>query len=113
MKCIWKIKRKFEISVAGKNLFLTVFEEEEDLELILKGRSWLFRKHLIVFERLSAPIERSKIRLQLSPFWIKIGSCPQKCEKKDLMHAIGMMFGGLLRSEVKGDFCRIKVQLNA
>lgn len=65
---IWKTKKKFDIRVVGRNLFLIAFEEEEDLELILKGRLWMFRKHLILFDKLHEPIERSKIGLHLSPF---------------------------------------------
>ncbi|MFQ6668961.1 hypothetical protein Gotur_034402 [Gossypium turneri] len=31
---------------------------------------------------------------------------------KDLMHAIGSTFGGVLQSEIKGDDCQLKVQLD-
>ncbi|MBA0816884.1 hypothetical protein Gohar_001500 [Gossypium harknessii] len=51
MKSIWKTKKKFEIQTAGQNLFLIVFELEEYLELIMEGRPWLFRKSLILFDR--------------------------------------------------------------
>ncbi|MFQ6650879.1 hypothetical protein Gotur_022287, partial [Gossypium turneri] len=48
MKSIWKTKKKFEIQMAGQNLFLIVFELEEYLELIMEGRPWLFRKCIFV-----------------------------------------------------------------
>ncbi|KAH1107565.1 hypothetical protein J1N35_011333 [Gossypium stocksii] len=32
LKSIWKTKKKFEILVAGQNLFTISFEDEEDLE---------------------------------------------------------------------------------
>lgn len=48
----------------------------------------------------------------MSPFWVKVGPCLLECEKKDLMHAIISTFGGVLRSKLKREFCRIKVQLN-
>lgn len=38
MKGVWKTRKKFEIQVAGQNLFLIIFETEDDLELILEGR---------------------------------------------------------------------------
>ncbi|KAG8493308.1 hypothetical protein CXB51_010696 [Gossypium anomalum] len=41
MKSIWKTKKKFEIQMAGQNLFLIVFDFEEDLEMIMEGRPWL------------------------------------------------------------------------
>ncbi|MBA0822173.1 hypothetical protein Goarm_018987, partial [Gossypium armourianum] len=56
---------------------------------------------------------RSKIKLIFSPFWLRIGLCPPECEKKDLMHAVGSTFGGILRPEIKNEACRLKVQLEA
>ncbi|KAK5834283.1 hypothetical protein PVK06_018160 [Gossypium arboreum] len=41
-----------------------------------------------------------------------VGPCPPKCDKKDLMHAIGSTFGGVIRAEIKGMFCRIRVNLD-
>lgn len=52
MKSIWKTKKKFDIQMARQNLFMIVFVEEEDLELILGGRPWLFHKQMIIFDRL-------------------------------------------------------------
>lgn len=57
-------------------------------------------------------IERSKIRLVLSTYWLKVGPCPSECVRKDLMHVIGSTFGGVIRFETKGDFCQIKVLLD-
>lgn len=57
-------------------------------------------------------MERNKIQLIFSPFWLKVGPCPPECDKIDLMHTIGSTFGGVIRAEVKGDFFRIKVNLN-
>ncbi|MBA0702150.1 hypothetical protein Goari_022631, partial [Gossypium aridum] len=72
MKSIWKTKKKFEIQTAGQNLFLIVFVLEEDLELIIEGRPWLFRKILILFNRLIQSVERYQIWLNSSPFWLKV-----------------------------------------
>ncbi|KAK5844657.1 hypothetical protein PVK06_000797 [Gossypium arboreum] len=40
------------------------------------------------------------------------GPCPPECDKKDLMHAVGSTFGSVIRSEIKGEFCRLKVNLD-
>ncbi|MBA0665166.1 hypothetical protein Goklo_005068 [Gossypium klotzschianum] len=56
MKIIWKTRKNFEIQVAGQNLFLIVFETEEDLETkpLRRGifvsignqwKSWIFFKY--------------------------------------------------------------------
>ncbi|KAK5818583.1 hypothetical protein PVK06_023525 [Gossypium arboreum] len=68
MKSLWKTKRKFEIQLVGQNLFLIVFDLEDDLEAIMEGRPWLFRKCLVLFNRLTKPMERNQIRLYSSPF---------------------------------------------
>ncbi|MFQ6626615.1 hypothetical protein Gotur_005988 [Gossypium turneri] len=111
MKGMWKTRKKFEIQVAGQNLFLIIFELEEDLEFILEERPWLFRKSFILFDRLCQAMERDQIKLTSSPFWIKIESCSP--DKKDLLYAIGGTFGGVLKSKVSEEFCRLRINLDA
>lgn len=78
----------------------------------MEGRLWLFRMNLILFDRLLEPVERKKIKLDSSPFWLKVGLCPFECGFKDLMQAIEVTFGGVIRAKSKGDYWRICVQLN-
>ncbi|MBA0700539.1 hypothetical protein Goari_027022 [Gossypium aridum] len=85
---------------------------KEDLETIMEGQPWLFRKSLVIFDRLTNPMERDQIRLVSSLFWIKIGPCLPEFDKKDLLHAIGVTFRGVLRSEINGEFCRLRIKLN-
>ncbi|KAH1122654.1 hypothetical protein J1N35_005814 [Gossypium stocksii] len=47
-----------------------------------------------------------------SPFWLKISPCSPKFDKKDLLHAIGSTFGGIIWSKIKVEFCRLWVQLD-
>ncbi|KAH1121567.1 hypothetical protein J1N35_004727 [Gossypium stocksii] len=104
--------KKFEIQLAGQILFLIVIEIEEDLEIVMEGRPWLFRKKLVLFDRLTKLIERSQIRLNSSPFWNKIGPCLLEVDKKDLLHAIGVTFGGVLRYDINRDVFRLRIKLN-
>lgn len=82
------------------------------MEAILKGQPWLFRKQVILFDRVKGSIDRKKLRLSSSPFWIKACPCPPESVQKDFAHAIGSSFGGVLGSEIKRDFCYIKVALD-
>ncbi|KAK8344733.1 hypothetical protein V6Z12_A07G098900 [Gossypium hirsutum] len=61
MKSIWKTKRKFEIQLVGQNLFLIliVFDLKDDLETIMEGRPWLFRKSLVLFDQLTKLTEKN------------------------------------------------------
>ncbi|MBA0679672.1 hypothetical protein Goari_011429, partial [Gossypium aridum] len=86
---------------------------EEDPEMIMEGCPWFFGRQLIIFDSLVCPVEKSKTKLVVSPFWLKVGPCPPKCDKKDLMHAIRTTFGGLIKSKIKWEFYRLKVHLDA
>ncbi|MFQ6662825.1 hypothetical protein Gotur_030547 [Gossypium turneri] len=46
------------------------------------------------------------------PVLDKIESCFLKFDKKDLLHAISATFGGVLRSEISEEFCRLRVNLD-
>lgn len=38
--------------------------------------------------------------------------CFPEIDKKDLLHAIGGTFGGVLRSEISKEFCRHRINLD-
>lgn len=71
-----------------------------------------FRKSLILFDRLTQSVEISQICLNSSSVWLKIGSCLPEFDKKDLLHVIGITFGGVIRSEISEEWCRLKINLN-
>ncbi|MBA0651963.1 hypothetical protein Goklo_019253 [Gossypium klotzschianum] len=71
-----------------------------------------FQKNLVLFDWLAKPMERSQIWLNSFPFWIKIGPYLPEFDKKDLLYAIGVTFGGVIRYEINGDFCRLRIQLD-
>ncbi|MBA0820419.1 hypothetical protein Gohar_022114, partial [Gossypium harknessii] len=68
---------------------------------------------LLEEELVQLSVKNSMVRLVASPFWLKIGHCLPECDKKDLMHAIGLTFRGVIRLEIKGEFCRLKKQIKA
>ncbi|MBA0753821.1 hypothetical protein Gogos_022070 [Gossypium gossypioides] len=80
--------------------------------MILEGRPWFFCKSIILFDRLCQAVERDQIRLISSPFWMKIDSCFPEFDKKDLLHAIGATFGGVLRFKINEDNCRLRINLD-
>ncbi|KAH1056825.1 hypothetical protein J1N35_034890 [Gossypium stocksii] len=49
---------------------------------------------------------RKKFEIQM------IGSCLPEFDKKDLLHAIGVTFGGVIRFEIIGDSCRLRINLD-
>ncbi|KAH1046825.1 hypothetical protein J1N35_037609 [Gossypium stocksii] len=78
----------------------------------MEGQSWLLWNNIIIFDRLIKPMDRSQIKLLSTPFWTKTGPYSPEFDKKDLLHAIGVTFGGIIRSEIIGEFCRLRVKLD-
>ncbi|MBA0773019.1 hypothetical protein Gotri_008324 [Gossypium trilobum] len=56
--------------------------DKEDLETVMECQPWLFKKNLVILDRLTKLMERDQIRLVSSPFWIKIGMCLPEFDKK-------------------------------
>lgn len=73
MRSIWKTRKKFEIQIIGQNLIVISFEDEDDLESVLEGSPWLFGRKVMLFDRFIELVERKKIRLVVSPYWIRVG----------------------------------------
>ncbi|MBA0685278.1 hypothetical protein Goari_012949, partial [Gossypium aridum] len=48
----------------------------------------------------------------LDSFRVQIEPCLPEFDKKDLLYAIGVTFGGIIRYEINGDFCRHRIQLD-
>lgn len=68
---------------------------------------------MIIFYHLRNPRDRSKIRLVLSPIWLKIDHWSSKFDKKVSLYVVRSTFGGVIRLKIKGDFCHLQVQLDA
>lgn len=43
---------------------------------------------------------------------MKIDSCFPEFDKKDILHSIGATFGGVIRSEINEDFCRLRINMD-
>lgn len=65
-----------------------------------------------MFDRLCESIDHSKIRLILTPLWLKVGPFPPYCDKKDLTHAIRTTFGGLFRSKFLEESYHLCIQVD-
>lgn len=78
----------------------------------MEGKPWFFQKQLVMFNRLTKPMTRSKVRLVLSTFWAKVGLYPPECDREELMQAINSTFGRVLSLKTKGVFSRMRVTVD-
>lgn len=63
----------------------------------------------MLFQRVTSSVERDQVKLVESSLWLKVDPCPPDCDKKYLAHAVGSTFGGILRSEIQGEYCRLLI----
>ena len=47
---LWRIRDNFEVSDAGNNCLLFVFQSKEDIQKVLLGEPWSFDRHIVVFQ---------------------------------------------------------------
>ena len=59
---LWRIRDNFEVSDAGNNCLLFVFQSKEDIQKVLLGEPWSFDRHIVVFQHFnpSIPVEALK-----------------------------------------------------
>ncbi|MBA0570005.1 hypothetical protein Golob_003695 [Gossypium lobatum] len=76
--------------------------KEELIQLAVKSSLVVPSENPTLIPSLLQSVERNKIRLVYPPFWIKVSPCPPECDK-DLMHAVGSTFKGIIRSEIKDE----------
>ncbi|MBA0567820.1 hypothetical protein Golob_005355, partial [Gossypium lobatum] len=74
------------IKIADQNFFKIEFEDEGDLELIMGGRPWFFRRNLVLVH---LNVTKKTLYMQLDP-----------------------LFEESFSSELMEEFCRIKVELD-
>ena len=52
LKGIWRTRRGFEVRDVSEHRVLFIFQEEGDVEQIMKGEPWTFGKHLVALKRI-------------------------------------------------------------
>ena len=70
LKLIWKTSKNFVVQDIGDNTTLFIFQNEEDLNRVLKASPWSFDKYLLVLHKFGKGDLASTITFNRSSFWI-------------------------------------------
>ena len=76
---LWKSKKDVQIKDMGENILFFHFEDECDLDKVIKHEPWTYNKRLVIFEKVIANVPISTLAFQFTSFWIQIHNLPIHC----------------------------------
>lgn len=75
---LWRGRNRVTIKEVGSNLFLAIFVTKEHMNDVLDKSPWSFDKRLVFLKPFDDDLSPSNVKLQRSPFWIKVFNIPIK-----------------------------------
>lgn len=116
MTQIWALHRNMVVRAIGTNTFVFQFFHWKDKEKILDGRPWCFDQKLLVIDTVNGDEQPSQVKLDTSPFWVRIYNLPFNCRTEVEIRAIASCLGLVMEVDVDEfgleRFCRVKILLN-
>ncbi|GAV65310.1 DUF4283 domain-containing protein, partial [Cephalotus follicularis] len=100
MQSLWRTQYGLKIREVGNNLFLFMFNNDEDRWRVLKSRPWHFDKHILLPEKLSKETRPSPVSLHRASFWVRVFAVPYLCLSVRVGKVIGEAIGELEEVEI-------------
>ena len=88
LKPIWKMSENFEVQDVGDNIFLYLFQKEEDMNQVMWASLWSFNKYLLVLHKFEPRDSVSTIGFDRAPFWIQIHGLRMRMQTKEVAEKI-------------------------
>ncbi|GAV84207.1 DUF4283 domain-containing protein/zf-CCHC_4 domain-containing protein [Cephalotus follicularis] len=103
MQSLWRGKYGLRIREVGNNMFLFMFNNNEDRMKVLKLGPWHFNKHILLLEKMEKETNLSQIELYKPSFWFGDFGVPYLFLLDRVGRIIGEAIGDLEEVEfVKG-----------
>ena len=107
---LWRSTAGFKIRNLDDHVVLFVFNNQGDIDRILRSEPWCFDKHLVVFQQYDCDIPISELNFQWASFWVQVHDIPIRFMPREVAEnicdTVGMVcrsIGGLIRTKV--DLC--------
>ncbi|XP_021731496.1 uncharacterized protein LOC110698385 [Chenopodium quinoa] len=97
---VWNLSNNLVIRVLNPNLFAFQFFHWRDKEKILRGRPWCWENHLLILAEIVGDEQPDRVKLNLSPFWVRVMNLPFNCRSNAVVKVIVSNLGSLLEIEV-------------
>lgn len=99
---LWHPVKGIEILDLGEKRFLFQFFHWMDFERVIKGASWTFNNHLLIFHRLLEGKDPMKVPLITVSFWVQIHYVPPGFFIEILVRQLGNFIGHFLEYDCEG-----------
>ena len=115
LRSVWRTKRDFEVSDMGENRVLFLFQEKEDLDMVLLQGPRSFDKYILLLHKLEVGELVSSLTFHEAAFWVKIHGLPTLIQTREAGLRIGGMLGKVEKVDVGdkgfslGCYLRIRV----
>ena len=116
MNQIWMISKTALFRVIENGLFIVQFATARDRAKVLDGRPWSFDQHLVLLDEIEGSVQPSDIKMNFSPFWIRIYNLPLDCRSDKHVNNLARSVGNVLEIDNDGvewdSSARVKVMLD-
>ncbi|KAJ1382069.1 Zinc knuckle CX2CX4HX4C [Sesbania bispinosa] len=115
---IWCNPKGFKVEELEPKTFRFFFEEDADMERILRGSPWIFRNSWLSLLRWERNQDFNTLKFTTVPLRVQILGLPFHCRTPRMGHRIGSCLGEVKDSEIfevreKGSFIKILVEFDS
>lgn len=103
MNGAWKTRQKFEIEVAGKNMFAFKFQSQEDRDWVFNNGPWMFDKNLVILEKPRVNQRISELGFNKTAFWLRLINIPVGFQNRYMAEKIGNKIGEFVEVDYDGE----------
>ncbi|GAV68155.1 DUF4283 domain-containing protein [Cephalotus follicularis] len=95
MKMMWHEKYGMRVIDVGNNLFLFIFNNDEDRLKVLKSRPWLLDKHILILEKIEEETHPLSLSLFKASIWVRVYGAQFLCLSDRVGRIIGKFISDL------------------
>ncbi|XP_050217735.1 uncharacterized protein LOC126668590 [Mercurialis annua] len=92
----WRVNGSFDVTDIGKGMFICEFKNVWDRNKVLREAPWHYDRQLIVLSEIKGDEQPSTMKLNNSPFWVRLCNIPLNCRDRDSVLRIGERVGPVM-----------------
>lgn len=114
----WRPSQGAQMKDIGDNLFIAIFNDAMDRDLVLMNGPWAFHKNLVLLKLFDGDQKVQGMQLTEASFWIQIHELPFKGMNEETATSVGNALGVLEEIDIPedgipwGEFMRVRVRID-
>lgn len=96
MKKLWGPTQGVSCRELGHNLISFQFKSKRDMKRVLDMEPWHFNKHILVLKQFTGDTQPSAMKIDKTPFWIRVYDLPMVGREEKVLKQIGARFGEVI-----------------